>query len=120
MTIYDDMRAVAIDVFNDPDFKQGVVEYVALEQQAGGTPDDPAPEIERAYRINSTVRPVSTQYVDSTHIVQSDRQVSMPNVGVTPSHDGFVRIDGSHYSIVEVMPRPSAGTPVVFILIVRR
>ncbi len=118
MTIYDDAKAVANELFDE--FRQGVVEYVHYERQSGGTPDDPAPAIERLTRINSTVRPVSTKYVDGSHIVQSDRQVSMPNNGLTPDLNGVVRIDGASHKIIEVMPRPAAGDAVVFILIARR
>ena len=119
MTIYDEMRAVAVDVFGE--FQQGVVEYVALIQSPGSTPDDPQPAEQTRTRLTATVRPVSTKYVDGSHIVQSDKQVSMPNDGtVVPSMSGSVDIDGVPSKIIEIMPRPSAGVPVVWLLIVRR
>ena len=118
MTIYDDAGAIAGELFTE--FKQGVVEYVSLIPAAGSTPDDPGEPTYRYTVIPSTVKPVSTKYVDGSHIVQSDRQVSMPNMGLTPDMDGSVRVDGVTYKIVEVLDRPSAGPAVVFILIVRR
>lgn len=118
MTIYDDMRAVAGEVFGE--FKQGVVRYVRLTAQPGATPDDPGEPVQTPFPLNATVRPVSTKYVDGSHIVQSDRQIAMPNTGVIePDMSGFVEIDGSHYKIIEIMPRPAAGRPVLWLLIVR-
>lgn len=118
MTIYDDARAIAGELLSE--FKQGIVEYVSLVPAPGSTPDDPGEPTYRYTTIPSTVRPVSTKYVDGSHIVQSDRQVSMPNVGITPDMNGSIRIDGVVYKIIEVMARPSAGPAVLFILIVRR
>lgn len=118
MTIYDDARAIALDVFKE--FQQGVVEYVELVPSAGATPDDPGEPTFVAHRLTSTVRPVSTKYVDGSHIVQSDRQLSMPNDGkVEPTMSGSMRIDGASFKIIEIMPRPAAGVPVVWTVIVR-
>lgn len=118
MTIYDDARAIAGELLSE--FKQGIVEYVSLVPAPGSTPDDPGEPTARYTTIASVVRPVSTKYVDGSHIVQSDRQVSMPNVGLEPTMDGSVRIDGVTFKIIEIMPRPSAGPAVVYLLIVRR
>lgn len=118
MSIYDEMRGVANELFDE--FKQGTVRYVALQQVPGSTPDDPQPAQRVTTEINATVRPVSTKYVDGSHIVQSDKQVSMPNAGIEPSMSGFVEIDGTDYKIVEIMPRPAAGVPVTWTVIVRR
>lgn len=118
MSIYDDMRVIATDVLNE--FKQGTVRYVQIAPAAGGTPDDPGQPVETYHTVTAVVRPVSTKYVDGSHIVQSDRQMVMPNKGVTPTMAGFVDIDDDRFKIVEIMPRPSAGVPIVFVLIVRR
>ena len=116
--IYDDARNVAIGIFAE--FKQGVIKYVELQAQAGGTPDEPLTPTEVIHPINATARPVSSKFVDGSHIVQSDRQISMPNDGIEPKITGYVTIDGSRYKIIEIMPRPAAGTPVTYTLIVRR
>lgn len=118
MSIYDDMRDIASDVFAE--FKQGSVSYVDVAATAGARPDLPGVSVETITAINATVRPVSTNYVDGSHIVQSDKQVSMPNDGVTPSIKGFVVIDGARHKIIEVMANPAAGEAVSFTLIVRR
>ena len=115
--IYENLRQVANTVFGE--FKQGTVSYVALTAQAGATPDRPLPPLETPTVINATVRAVSTKYVDGSHIVQSDLEVSFPNSGFTPVLEGMFDIDGSRYKIIELMKRPSAGTPVSFTAIVR-
>ena len=40
MSIYDEMRGVANEVFTE--FKQGVVKYVPIVSNAGVSPDEPA------------------------------------------------------------------------------
>lgn len=118
MSFYDDMQLVASDVLGE--FKQGSVSYVAMTPQPGSTPDDPLPPVESSTSVNATVRPVSTKYVDGTHIVQSDKQVTFAGDAATPSISGFVDIDGSRYKIVEILPVPAAGTVISYTLIVRR
>lgn len=119
MSIYDEMRDVASDLMAE--FKQGTVQYVALTPQPGATPDAPLPPVQVPTTINATARPVSTKYVDGSHIVRSDKQVTIPNDGkAVPDMSGSVRIDGTTHKIVEIMPRPAAGEPVVWIVVVRR
>lgn len=118
MSFYDDMQIVASDVLAE--FKQGSVSYIAITPQPGSTPDEPLPPTESSTAINATVRPVSTKYVDGTHIVQSDKQVTFAAGVVTPDISGFIDIDGSRFKIVEVLPVPAAGTVVTYTLIVRR
>ncbi len=115
---YSDLQAVASDVMSE--FKQGVVRYVELTPVEGATPDDPGEPERVATAVNATVRPVSTKYVDGSHIVQSDRQIAMPNDGVVPDSSGMFEIDDVEYKIIDIMPRPAAGTPVAFTVIVRR
>lgn len=115
---YTDMQKIASDVLGE--FKQGVVQYVELAAVAGATPDDPGEPTETVTTVNAAVRPVSTKYVDGSHIVQSDKQIVMPGDSVVPSITGNMRIDGADYKIIEIMPRPAAGTPVSFTVIVRR
>lgn len=115
---YQEMQAVAAEVLAQ--FKQGTVVYVALTAQAGATPDDPGVPVDVPHPVNATVKPVSMKYVDGTNIVQSDRQVTMPGDGVEPDSNGYMLIDGARYKIIEIKRIPAAGTPVTFIVIVRR
>lgn len=118
MGFYDEMRTIASDVIGE--FKQGTVTYVRLIPNPGSTPDEPLPPIPQPVPIEATVRPVSTKYVDNSHIVQSDKQVTFAAGAVTPDINGSVDIDGARYKIIEVMPTPAAGTVVTYTLIVRR
>lgn len=115
---YTDMQKIASDVLGE--FKQGVVQYVELVAVAGATPDDPGEPTETLTTVNAAVRPVSTKYVDGSHIVQSDKQITMPGDGVEPKITGNMRIDGVDHKIVEIMRRPAAGTPVSYTVIARR
>lgn len=118
MSIYDDMRGVASNLLSE--FQQGLVRYVTWTVPAGATPDNPGEPVPGYTNINAVARPVSTKYVDGSHIVQSDKQVTMPNDGITPTMEGSLEIDGDMYKIVEIKTIPSAGEPITFILIVRR
>lgn len=104
------------------EFKQGTVQWVPIVTTAGATPDEPGSSSKGTpVTLNATARPVSTKYVNGSHIVQSDRQVTIPNDGLaTPDMSGFIRIDDVDYKIIEVLPIPAAGDPVTWTVIVRR
>jgi hypothetical protein len=118
MSIYDEMQGVASELFAQ--FQQGSIMYVELQMVSGGTPDDPSEPTRVEYPLTATARPVSTKYVDGSHIVQSDKQVSMPGGGIEPQMSGLVLIDGVQYKIIEIKRIPEAGTVISYILIVRR
>lgn len=120
MSIYDDMRSVASDLMAE--FKHGVIQYIGVTTTAGGTPDEPGSSVKAdPITLNAVARPVSTKYVDSSHIVQSDKQITIPNDGLaTPTMAGFIRIDGVDHKIIEIMARPAAGDPISWTVIVRR
>ncbi len=119
MSVYDDARAVASELFAE--FKQGTVVYRTLTAAAGATPDNPGTPVPSDVPLNATARPVSTKYVDNSHIMQSDIQVTIPNDDVvTPTLRGSLVIDGVPYKIIEIMARPAAGSPVTWTMIVRR
>jgi hypothetical protein len=121
MSIYDDLRQVSSELHAE--FKQGDVRYVPLTVPAGSRPDAPAAPVKGTpVTINSTARPVSTKYVDGTSVVRTDKQLSIPNDGVSPTPvlGHFIRIDGVDHKINVVMPRPAAGDSVSWTVIVRR
>lgn len=117
-SLYDDLRSVASGVIEE--FAQGTVKYVEMTVPAGATPDEPGVPVPDPTTINAVVRPVSTKYVDGSHIVQSDKQLSMAGGGIEPTMDDFIEIDGVPYKIVEILPRPAAGDPVAYTIILRR
>lgn len=120
MSIYDDMRAVATDVFAE--FKQGVVQYVGVTVDNGAAPDEAdEPDEDVPITVNATVRPVSSKYVDGTTVVRTDKQITISNDGlVEPTMAGFFTVDGVRHKIIDIMPRPAAGEPIVWTVIVRR
>lgn len=120
MSIYDELRVVANEVLSD--FKFGVIQYVPLVTTPGATPDRPASSVKGTpITVQTVARSVSTKYVDGTHIVRSDKQVTIPNDGVvSPQMSGFVRIDSVDHKIIEIMPKPASGEPIVWTVVVRR
>jgi hypothetical protein len=118
MSIYDEMQGVATELFGE--FQQGSIMYVELQMVSGGTPDDPNEAVRVEYMLTATARPVSTRYIDGSHIVQSDKQVSMPGGGVEPQMSGFLLIDAVQHKIIGIKRIPEAGTVISYILIVRR
>lgn len=115
---FSDMQSVASEVLTE--FNTGTLEYIEMQAVAGSTPDDPGEPVPVATTVKGSARPVSTKYVDGSHIVQSDIQVTIQAGVVNPDMDGFMDIDGTRYKIVEIMRKPAAGTPVAYTLIVRR
>lgn len=121
MSIYDDLRTVSSELHGE--FQQGVVQYVSLTVPAGARPDAPGTPVKSTpITINATARPVSTKYVDGTSVLRTDKQLSIPNDGTspTPTVGHFIRIDGVDHKIEMVMQRPAAGDPISWTVIVRR
>jgi hypothetical protein len=121
MSIYDDLRSVSSELHAE--FKQGVIQYVPVTVAAGARPDAPGTSVKGApVTLNSVARPVSTKYVDSTSVVMTDKQLSLPNDGVTPAPQlgHCIRIDGVDHKIIMLMARPAAGTPITWTAIVRK
>jgi hypothetical protein len=118
MSIYDEMQGVAKELFDQ--FQQGSIKYVELQTASGGTPDDPGDPVRVEYPLTAIARPVSTKYVDGSHIVQSDKQVSMPGGGVEPQMSGLMIIDDVQHKIIGIKRIPEAGPAISYILIVRR
>lgn len=114
---YQEMQAVASDLLGE--FKQGVIQYVALTPGTGPR-DNPGEPTETPHTINATARGVSFKYVDGTNIVSSDLQLTMPGDGIAPEMTGFIRVDGVRYKIVQIVRKPAAGTPVAWTVIFRK
>lgn len=114
---YGDMQGIASKLLKD--FKQGVIEYIAITPGIG-SPDNPGVPQETLYPIDAVARGVKFKYVDGSHIVGTDLQLTMPGNGVIPEMTGFIRMDGTKYKIVQIVPKPAAGTPVAFTVIFRK
>lgn len=121
MSIYSEMQAVFNELAADPDFEQGPLVYIEMVTATGGTPDDPGEPTPVSHPFKGFVRPVSTKYVDGTHIVATDKQLAVPgDLAVVPTMNGFISVDGVKHKIVQLDPIPASGTPVVYRAFVRR
>jgi hypothetical protein len=124
MSLYVEMQTLASGLFAE--FKQGIIRYVRITPGTGPG-DDPGPATETPFDWDATARGVKFQYVQNGLAIAGDLQASGPahpalitdfaNETVTR---GFVTIDGQRYKIVKAIPKPAAGVPVSFTLIVRK
>jgi hypothetical protein len=115
---YDEMQAIAFNAINE--FKQGTITYTAIIA-GNGTPDDPGEPREVATEIAAVTRGVEYRYIDGTNIIASDGQLTRPaNLGVTPSIEGYITVDGRRHRIVQVSAIPPAGIAVAYSVIYKR
>lgn len=120
MTLYDEMQQLTREILADPDFKQGSIVLVKLTPGSGPV-DDPGPAVPSYTPLDGAARGVAFKYVMSGQAVASDIQVTHSVVpGVVPAIADFVDIDGLRHKITQVIPRPRAGVPVSYTLIVNR
>jgi hypothetical protein len=111
------MQKVASGLLGE--FTQGSVIYVAMTS-GNGPKDDPGKPVETKYPFNATVRGVKFSYIDNTQIVSSDLQITIPADVITPQMTGYVLIDDVKHKIIKIIPKPAAGVPAVYVLIVRK
>lgn len=118
MGFYDEMQGVAREVLTE--FAQGTVNYVKLTR-SNGPVDNPGQPVRTLYPIKSSVAGVSQTYIAKGLAVASDLQVIAPvDPLYTPDMKGSVEVDGITYKITQVIPKPAAGTPVVYVLIIQK
>ena len=119
MPFYDDMQKVVQDVLSG-EFAQGEIVYI--RQIAGNGPaDDPGEPVVQNFPINATANGVKFKYVQSGMAVASDLQVVAPvDPLYVPNIKDNVRVDGSTDKIHQLLPKPTAGTPVAYVFILRR
>lgn len=114
---YLDMQSIANGILSD--FNQGVIDYV-IETPGNGPADNPgAPSILTTPLIAATARGVEFKFVMGD-VLASDLQITFPGGIVEPQPEGFFTVDSVRYKIVQIKRVPAAGTPVVFIVIVRK
>lgn len=120
MSIYDEMQKVAQEILGDPEFKQGPTYLVQITPGTGPV-DDPGPGVETHHAINGAVRGVKWSLVNTGLAQASDMQIVHAVVpGVVPTAKDFVIADGIRYKVVQVLPKPAAGVPVAYLLVIRR
>lgn len=114
---YEEMQAVASELLSE--FKQGVIEYVAVTPGTGPA-NNPGPSTKVPTTVNAVARGVKFKYIDGSQIVSSDLQITMPGDTVKPAMNGFIRVDGVDHKIIKIEPKPAAGIPVAFVVIFRK
>ena len=115
---YEDMQSIATDLIGE--FKQGTVQYVAVVA-VGGPVDNPGPSTLTTYTVNAVVRGVAFRYIDGTSIVSTDLQFTISgDQPFVPDMKGHVTVDGVKHTIIGIMPKPAAGTPVAYTIIFRK
>ena len=122
MSIYDELQIVASGIFAE--FKQGSVVHVSVSQ-GSGPPDEPTGIVETQREIDATVQNASTAkglsyFVKQSTVVAGDLLVSTGVPAVAFNMRDFIIVDGVRHKIVAIIPKPAAGVPVAFSLLVRR
>lgn len=115
---YSEMQGIANEVLTE--FNQGEISYV-VETPGTGPADNPgAPTVTTTPLTAATARGVEFKFLTNTSILASDLQITIPGGIIEPAPEGFFIVDGVRYKIVEIKRVPAAGTPVVWIVIVRK
>jgi len=124
MPFYDDMQSVASELLAE--FNQGVIAYIRVTPGVGPA-HDPGPATETPVPVDATARGVKFKYVQNGLALATDLQVTaaaIPALITDFANEtvvrGFVTIDGLRYKIVQAIPKPAAGVPAAFTLIVRK
>jgi hypothetical protein len=114
---YLEMQGVANEVLTE--FNQGQISYV-IDVPGNGPADDPGAPVPNTTPLGAaTARGVQFTFV-SGNVLASDLQITIPGGIIVPAPEGYFTIDGARYKIVEIKQVPAAGTPVVWIVIVRK
>ena len=115
MSLYDDMRGIATELLTE--FKQGSMVLLQYTP-ASGPPHNPGKPSWLRLPFNGTANGVSEYMLQDTLVQSSDRVVNMP-AAIVPTVKDRIEIDGVGYQIIKVTPKPAAGDPVVWQVVVR-
>jgi hypothetical protein len=118
MSLYDEMQPIASSLLKE--FKQGVIRYIKVTP-GNGSADNPGTSGETPFDLDGTSRGVMFKYVSMGLAVASDLQVTVnviPEFAGKTEIRGFIEIDGVKYKIKQSIPKPAAGTAVVYTFIV--
>lgn len=119
MSIYEDLQKVSADVLTQ--FDQKNIQLLQFSQGEGGTPDEPAENVEVVHDLRGVAKGVSFKYLKDNFITSSDVEVTT-NVlnGVQPSLNDFIVMDEIRYKVLQFEQIPAAGTACVWKFIVRK
>jgi len=113
---YLEMQAVASDVLGE--FRQGVIRYIEAGP-ATGPAWNPTPGTDVSTTLDATASGVAAEYVDGKSVLATDLMVTAAVFDRAPTMSGRIEIDGKEVQIVKIMPKPAAGTVVVWNFICR-
>lgn len=117
MEIYKELQGVANGLLQE--FRQGQIALVRWFPGTGPAYDPGEPVPVRTLLKTGVAKGVLYKYVQQGLAAAGDSQVTIAANEVEPSLADTVEIDGRPFKIVQIIPKPLAGTPVVFVLIVR-
>lgn len=118
MSIYDELREEVSRIM--PEFKQGKIQYCQIVP-GNGPIDDPGPSTINRFDINGTASGVQFKYVQNGMAIASDLQIFSPvDARYVVNAKDQIEIDDVAYKIVQILPKPAAGTPTGYVFIVRR
>jgi hypothetical protein len=99
-------------------FNQGSVRYIESAGDVGAA-WDPIKGSDVYSTLAATVSGVSARYVDGKTVIATDLMVTAAVFDRVPTMSGRLEIDGKEVQIVKIMPKPAAGTVVVWNIICR-
>lgn len=119
MTFYGDMQTLATGLLTD--FKQGVIQHVALTPGAGPAHRPGTSGSTTTTLPGGVASGVQKKYIDQGLAITGDLQVTAPVVaGLTVKQADKLLLDGVAWRVVSIIQIPAAGTPVAFVYVVRR
>lgn len=123
MSIYDEMQSLTKELLSDPEFNQGgtgKIEFVRIIPGNGPIDEPGEPTIEKI-PLDAAARGATFKYVSTGLAAASDLQVVAAVVdGLEPTDKDFIEVNGERCKIMQILPRPAAGTTVAWLFIVQR
>lgn len=116
MSFYAQMQDIARELLTE--FDQGGMVLIS-ESPGSGPAHNPGPPVRTLHRIAGTASGVTAEHLKDTLIQASDLRVILPG-HITPKPTDKVMINGHVHNIVKIIPKPAAGVPSVFELVVRK
>lgn len=115
---YKGLQKVAGDIIKK--FEQGTLTLVRTVINRV-EPWQSGPKVQSGGVLNGTVNGVSAKYIEQSLAQTGDLQATITyDENLIPVINDSVDIDGDLYKILQVISKPAAGDPVVFVLILRR
>lgn len=116
MTFYKGMQEIASGLLQE--FDQGGL-ALAVHTAGTGPAHNPGPAIYVETPFAGAAKGVTGDHLKDTLIQSSDLSVTMPG-NLSPKMADKVVVNGHQHSIVKIIPKPAAGTPVAYEVVVRR